>query len=117
MITAQDVAKELDRIQSALDTDVLALAEKIRQEVIAPFCKRYRYEFVSGMGGYYFRNRDKRWVYPPHHICMARTQIDAVKWPDELNDIWEILQIETPGRGHEIGTCVNDYPTKKKVNP
>ena len=90
-MTPSQVEKEIDQLQSALNNGVLALSEKIRQEVIIPFCKRYRYTFISGMGSYFFKNRDKRYVYPAHHICMARTQTDAVKWPDELNDIWKIL--------------------------
>lgn len=55
MATEYDVyAERLETAQLSFDEDVMILAYDIREEIILPFCRKYRLTFLAGRGEYFF---------------------------------------------------------------
>lgn len=46
--------KEFNTLINEHEKNLEALAEKVRQEVIIPYCRKKGYEFWSGMGTFFF---------------------------------------------------------------
>jgi len=54
----KNYAAELKLLSHDFITDLMEVAERVRQEVIIPFCGKHNLWFYSGMGSWYFERRD-----------------------------------------------------------
>jgi hypothetical protein len=100
--------KEAQRIFKAFDDARDALAERIRQEVILPACRKYRCEFMSGNGRWSFYmigvERGNR--------GMISDEIDAKQYQKSgLIKVLAVLGMEC-GEKFEIGHFVRDVREK-----
>jgi hypothetical protein len=101
-------------IRHAEESD--ALIKQIQDELVHPFCKKYRVRFWSGMGGYNFRTRHGKDIFsydsPPKVIPrMQRTQAGK-----ELAAIIPILETILPAVNNRcgLGCYMQDYPHTKE---
>ena len=73
---------------------VYALADDLWDQVIAPLCRRRRYTFMAGMGGWHFTDRNGK-------------QVDDDRLPEDVHDL--LHGLEAPN-GYTLASCCRDYP-------
>ena len=100
----KEYADALDILQKKFDEDVSALAEKLRQEVIIPVCKKHRLKFLSGMGRFFFYRGEK--TYNDTHDHMS----DSLR--EDLKPIFDLLNTEV-SHNQYLGYYVDDVGTKR----
>ncbi len=94
---------ELDAILREREIDLDTLGEKIRREVITPFCRKYELTFTSGMGTFFFTSvKDDASYNDPI----------SPDWPTgkqgaEMRVIFSLLNQEI-GRSEYLGFYVGD---------
>ena len=54
----RNVQRKLDELRDEMARDVDALAEKVRAELVIPFCDKHSLKFVAGMGTWLFFTAD-----------------------------------------------------------
>lgn len=87
-----DYASRLEAIQAAAITQISAVADEFRRDVLVPFCRRYRFEFFAGNGTWVFvRLRDGQ-------------SIDS--WAPVLKPYEAVLNAECLGRDDLFGFYV-----------
>ena len=55
----RNFVEELEIIENKFDNNMRELAIYFLKEVLAPFCKKHKFSFISGMGVYGFRKNNK----------------------------------------------------------
>jgi hypothetical protein len=115
---------ELDGIMRRFDDDLTALGKKVREQVVVPACKKYKLEFTSGMGVFFFKRRAAKPgdFMEPHYgnrrdleappPCGYRGLSKSAK--GALGPILDLLNEEF-SRGQYLGYFVEDVRAKAEV--
>lgn len=83
-----DVKQILGDAQTQYENEVSRIAEKVREELVIPFCDRQRLKFDAGMGCYSFEN-DKIIIYGKDNWEMRRD-----KSKDISDDVYDQMHEE-----------------------
>jgi hypothetical protein len=101
-LTTKAAEKELNRLEREMDAAVQVLANRVREEKIAPLCRRRGWTFMSGMGTWSFYGPPGR-SWTGYEGPMP---IDDDKVPRAIRDL---LDLEVGlGHGQVLGFWVSE---------
>lgn len=83
--------KEFNALIDEHEKKLEALAEKVRQEVIIPYCRKKGYEYISGMGDFFFN-------------VVKTNEIIDICW-DSTNKVDKLLCMEI-NYNHQLGDYI-----------
>lgn len=92
---------ELGAILAEQDRAVTALADRVRSDVVVPFCRKHRLGFIQGMGTFYFYRGEITFgeSYNLPNGTLGR----------DMKRIYDLLRSEID-RVQELGYYVQDVP-------
>jgi hypothetical protein len=96
------IANKVDEAQSRFDSEIVRLADEVREKVIIPICKRRGWTFTTGMGVYGFYDKNGDVVYLDDGFYHGTRPI-----PKDLKRSLDICRI-VAGQ-HELGLYIEDY--------
>lgn len=120
----------IDKIDRQASEAADLVLRQLQNEVVIPFCKKYRVKFWSGMGGYGFITRGKKDLldrvirnspsgrgYYSEIIVSRRYQ--KTKCGKELAEIIKVLELmgtnSHPNPECPLGAYLEDYPVKQEA--
>ena len=89
--------KDLERFVDRQAIAVAGFVRRVRQEIVLPFCSEHDYTFVSGMGTYFFVDKDDQNISVEY----------SVNLDPEMELIFKALDAEIVGR-FSVGEFMND---------
>jgi hypothetical protein len=118
-LTVEGASAALKVLNEQYERDLNALVERVRQEIVAPACRRLKMRFSSGMGTYDFKkvehagnftaptysSREDVYDKPP---VGYRALSSAAK--EELGAILDLLHEEDATGKFELGQYMGDAP-------
>lgn len=120
MTTAKSVQAEIDAINEKRDRAIQELANRVRRDVVVPFCRERRLRFVAGNGTWFFArgsgpstvrasDHDNDWFHLRIPIAAAREIVDVLSvWPDTAGPLGSYMSdVEMPT------TAAKRNPTKR----
>lgn len=87
------------------------LADTFREQVISPLCKKYRMEFISGMGSYGF-SRGNFIANARGSLSITRREDARVRGWDDVVEAFEVLDVNIADGAHPFGFYVADVRFK-----
>jgi hypothetical protein len=102
--------QRLDKLVQEFDRKVSDLAEEIRTEVIVPACKKWRMDFISGNGTFFFSKGDK--TYSGGYGLTDSSF--GPKFEKEMVPIFELLNTEVT-HNQVLGYYVGDVRFKRPI--
>ena len=98
-----DFDKAMGTFESKFDNMLEQAANRYRNEVLIPYCKKYRLRFTSGMGSFFFTAASGKILndcYMPEG-CLLREDFDRL-----------FEQLNTPlgyAQANALGLCICDF--------
>jgi hypothetical protein len=99
--------KELFRIDRMYDSRVTELAERVRRDLVIPFCERYAVDFSAGMGSWSFHGTGK---IEGNYLSDSQRERGMPKLPKRLANA---LQLQVYN-GQELGSVIDSYDIRIK---
>ncbi len=115
MVTEFDV-REIERVY---EEHLYKLCDRIRDKYVIPFCKKYRMNFHSGMGVFFFERRsDKENMNTPEDDlmkwpCARHFRHSGQKWKAYCK-LYEILEMQSKYSNCCLGCYVDEYIPNRK---
>jgi hypothetical protein len=81
-MNTKTVTKVIERKIKAFENDLNQLAEKVRIDVVKPFCDKNNLNFISGMGTWFFSVND----YPFQYSTFSSVGDIPYDWSTDEND-------------------------------
>lgn len=110
--------QDLNAIQKSQELAIYAVANRFREEILAPFCRQHRLHFQSGNGTYCFsfyedegRPLSERRIKAGYDAFSAE---DLVEYGIDSRTVGELLHLDV-GNGHNLFEYVDDYDPRKFV--
>jgi len=101
-MTGEDINKYKAAFNETLTTEWDWYVARIEQKakilfykIVKPFCRDRKWRFRTGIGTWAF--------FPPNHAAVSATKDWTDKEDPEMDAICELLSIEIPGMGGDLG--------------
>ena len=90
-LTPQDVDQQVEKAEQELSKRYHEIAEKVFQERVEPYCKRYKLDFVAGNGSWAFLTTDKtKQSYVDSHVRIYPNLVARECLPEEMVQCLEV---------------------------
>ena len=111
-----------DELREIIGRTTTAMEKLVREKVVIPYCKKYGYSFVAGMGSWGFFDKEGKPFYPGEDYRYATADPhDGRPWENDGVDDWflkpteedreirEILGWSFDCQNQSIGAYMEDY--------